>query len=160
METRKALRLDGYDYSAQGVYFLTLCTQHRRCILSRVGRDDLGAPCVCLTAAGCIVDRYIRSISAAYPHIVVDQYIIMPNHVHLLLTVLHNDGAPGSSRPTALIPRVVAALKRFTNREASCKLWQTSYYDHIIRDEADYTARYNYILDNPRRWAEDKYYIP
>ncbi len=160
METRKALRLDGYDYSAQGAYFLTLCTQHQRCILSRVGRDDLGAPCVCLTVAGCIVDRYIRSISAAYPHIVVDQYIIMPNHVHLLLTVLHNDGAPGSSRPTALIPRVVAALKRFTNREASCKLWQTSYYDHIIRDEADYTARYNYILDNPRRWAEDEYYIP
>ena len=119
-----------------------------------------GNRCVCLTAAGCIVDRYIRSISAAYPHIVVDQYIIMPNHVHLLLTVLHNDGAPGSSRPTALIPRVVAALKRFTNQEAGCKLWQTSYYDHIIRDEADYTARYNYILDNPRRWAEDEYYIP
>ena len=160
METRKALRLDGYDYSAQGAYFLTLCTQHRRCTLSRVGRDDLGAPCVCLTTAGCIVDRYIRSISAAYPHIAVDQYIIMPNHVHLLLTVLHNDGAPGSSRPTALIPRVVAALKRFTNQEAGCKLWQTSYYDHIIRDEADYTARYNYILDNPRRWAEDEYYIP
>ena len=160
METRKALRLDGYDYSAQGVYFLTLCTQHRRCILSRVGRDDLGAPCVCLTAVGCIVDRYIRSISAPYPHIVVDQYIIMPNHVHLLLTVLHNDGAPGSSRPTAHIPRVVAALKRFTNQEAGCKLWQPSYYDHIIRDEADYTARYNYILDNPRRWAEDEYYIP
>ena len=160
METRKALRLDGYDYSAQGAYFLTLCTQHRRCTLSRVGRDDLGAPCVCLTAAGCIVDRYIRSISAAYPHIAVDQYIIMPNHVHLLLTVLHNDGAPGSSRPTALIPRVVAALKRFTNQEAGCKLWQTSYYDHIIRDEADYTARYNYILDNSRRWAEDEYYIP
>ena len=84
----------------------------------------------------------------------------MPNHVHLLLTVLHNDGAPGSSRPTALIPRVVAALKRFTNQEAGCKLWQTSYYDHIIRDEADYTARYNYILDNHRRWAEDEYYIP
>ena len=55
---------------------------------------------------------------------------------------------------------MIAALKRFTNREAGSKLWQRSYYDHIIRDEADYTARYNYILDNPRRWAEDEYYIP
>lgn len=63
-----------------------------------------------------------------------------------------------AARPTALIPRVVAAMKRFTNQKAGCKLWQTSYYDHIIRDEADYTARYNYILDNPRRWAEDEYF--
>ena len=97
MEARKALRLGGYDYSAQGVYFLTLCTHNRRCILSR---------------------------------------------------------------PTALIPRVIAALKRFTNREAGSKLWKTSYYDHIIRDEADYTVRYNYIRDNPARWAEDEYFIP
>ena len=160
MEARKALRLGGYDYSAQGVYFLTLCTHNRRCILSAVGRDDLVAPCVCLTEIGAVVDRYIGSIPRAYPNVAVDCYIVMPNHVHLLLRVSPCDGAPGSSRPTALIPRVIAALKRFTNREAGSKLWQTSYYDHIIRDEADYTVRYNYILDNPARWAEDEYFIP
>lgn len=73
---------------------------------------------------------------------------------------MHTEPAVHTLSRRARRPRVVAALKRFTNQEAGCKLWQTSYYDHIIRDEADYTARYNYILDNPRRWAEDEYYIP
>ena len=84
----------------------------------------------------------------------------MPNHVHILISVSRDDGAPGSSRPTALVSRMIAALKRFSNRDAGQKLWQTSFYDHIIRDDADYAARYNYILDNPRRWAEDEYFIP
>ena len=160
MEQRKLIRLPKYDYSQQGVYFVTFCTQHRDCILSTVGRDDLGAPFLRLSPIGEIVERYIHSISIAYPHVSIDSYVIMPNHVHILISVARDDGAPGSSRPTALVSRMIAALKRFSNRDAGQKLWQTSFYDHIIRDDADYAARYNYILDNPRRWAEDEYFIP
>jgi REP element-mobilizing transposase RayT len=83
----------------------------------------------------------------------------MPNHVHLIVRVTTaGNGAPGSSRPTQTIPQVVAALKRFSNQEAGIKLWQTSYHDHIIRNEADYLRIWNYIDTNPAKWREDCYY--
>ena len=63
------------------------------------------------------------------------------------------------SRPTALVSRMVAAIKRFSNRDMEMDLWQPSFYDHIIRDETDYLTKWNYIETNPARWAEDEYYI-
>ena len=67
-------------------------------------------------------------------------------------------GAPRSSRPTKLVPRIVAALKRFTNKEAGLDLWQASYHDHIVRSEADYLRIWSYIDTNPAKWREDCYY--
>ena len=160
MDKRKPLRLPKYDYGRQGVYFVTFCTYQRQCTLSTVGRDDLGAPSLRLSAIGEIVERYIQTIPTAYPYVSIDSHVIMPNHVHMLISVSRDNGAPRSSRPMGLVSRMIAALKRFSNRDAGQKLWQTSFYDHIIRDDADYAARYNYILDNPRRWAEDEYFIP
>ena len=151
---RRSPRLKEFDY-ARGWYFVTICTDKRREILGKVvGGDAHIAPHTELSAYGCIADEYIRRIPG------IDTYVIMPNHVHMLISVSRDDGAPRSSRPTGLVSRMIAALKRFSNRDAGQKLWQTSFYDHIIRDDADYAARYNYILDNPRRWAEDEYFIP
>lgn len=83
----------------------------------------------------------------------------MPNHIHLLLVVqTGGDGAPGSSRPTQVIPRVIAALKRFSNLEIGQDIWQSSYHDHILRDENDFLDHWTYIAHNPARWAEDEYY--
>ena len=158
METRRSARLPKYDYGKQGVYFVTLCTYPRQCTPSTVGRDDLGAPSLRLSVIGKIVEHYIRTIPRAYPYVSIDSYVIMPNHVHMLISVLRDDGAPRSSRPTELVPRIIAALKRFSNQDAGRNLWQRSFYDHIVRDENDYVIRYNYIADNPRRWAEDEYY--
>ena len=111
-----------------------------------------------LSVIGKIVEHYIRTIPGAYPYVSIDSYVIMPNHVHMLISVLRDDGAPRSSRPTELVPRIIAVLKRFSNQDAGRNLWQRSFYDHIIRDDTDYAVKYNYILDNPRRWAEDEYY--
>ena len=158
METRRSARLPKYDYGKQGVYFVTFCTYQRQCTLSTVGRDDLGEPSLRLSVIGKIVEHYIRTIPGAYPYVSIDSYVIMPNHVHMLISVLCDDGAPRSSRPTELVPRIIAALKRFSNQDAGRNLWQRSFYDHVIRDDADYAVKYNYILDNPRRWAEDEYY--
>lgn len=160
---RKQIRLPNYDYSQNGVYFVTICTRNREHSLSQisVGRDDLGAPCVeCrLLSYGNIVERYIRSIPESYPGILVEKYCIMPNHVHLLLRFQNDEERrAGSSRPTQLLPRVVAALKRFSNRDAEEKLWQTGYYEHIVRDDNDFLTRWKYIDQNPVRWAEDEYY--
>ena len=66
---------------------------------------------------------------------------------------------PRSSRPYGIQkPPAIAVLKRFSNQDAGRNLRQRSFYDHIVRDENDYVIRYNYIADNPRRWAEDEYY--
>ncbi len=158
MEQRKLLRLPKYDYSQQGVYFVTFCTYQKECTLSTVGCADFGAPFLRLSAIGKIVEHYIQTIPVAYPYVSIDSYVIMPNHVHMLISVLRDDGAPRSSRPTELLSRIIAALKRFSNRDAGRNLWQRSFYDHIVRDENDYVIRHNYIADNPRRWAEDEYY--
>lgn len=164
MEQRKHPRLKGYDYSQGGVYFVTFCTKDRKCILSHisVGRDALGAllpPTLRLTKIGELVEKHLLNSERAYPGLKIDAYTIMPNHVHILFTSPgETQGAPGASRPTALVSRMVAAIKRFSNRDAGMDLWQTSFYDHIIRDEADYLTKWNYINTNPARWAEDEYY--
>lgn len=100
-----------------------------------------------------------QTIPTAYPYVSVEKYVIMPNHVHLLLRIREeNGGAPGSSRPTQTIPRLIGVLKRLTNRDIGEKIWQTSYYDHIIRNEADYLRIWDYIDTNPAKWKEDEYY--
>ena len=159
MERRKHPRLKEFDYSSNGAYFVTVCTDNRRSILSRiaVGRDDPGAPpCIRLTNIGAVVEKYILSIPNHYHSITVDKYVIMPNHIHLLLVISTDSGAPESSRPT--VSQVIGALKRLTNKEIEEKLWQSSFHDHVIRDDHDYLTRWQYIDDNPAKWTEDEYF--
>ena len=166
LRQRKKNRLQGYNYSRAGCYFITICARERAELFGEivhlwntVGRDDPGAPSVKLSQYGQIVEKYIRSIQTAYEYAHVDKYVIMPNHIHMMIQVGRSkSGAPGSSRPTQLIPRIVAALKRFSNREAGFDMWQTSYHDHIIRNEADYRRIWEYIDTNPAKWREDCYY--
>ncbi len=159
METqpqRKHPRLKEYDYSRNGCYFITVCTKGMQKLLSRiaVGRDDPGAPLVQLSDLGRIAEQYLLAIPAHYPNVGLDHYMIMPNHIHLLLRI--GDGATGSSRPT--VPRMIAAWKRFVSRDAGSSLFQASYHDHIIRDENDFLSHWTYIEGNPGKWAEDEYY--
>ena len=153
-------RLPCWDYSAVGCYFITFCTKDRRCILSQVvGRDDFGAPSVELTSYGAYLLHLLNSLPNAYPNVKLHHSVIMPNHVHLLLSIEpHALSAPGSSRSTQLVPRMIAALKRFTNQFAGFNLWQSTYHDHIIRSEADYLRIWDYIDTNPAKWREDCYY--
>ena len=151
---RKPLRLSGYDYSRSGCYFVTVCTRNRENILSAVGRDDLGAPQMRLTSIGKIVEKYTEFISAHYQNVSVEKYIIMPNHVHMVIAL--HDGAPGSSRPT--VSQVIGAWKRYINHECDPSLWQTSFYDEIIRNDSHFLNVCRYIDDNPAGWPEDEYY--
>lgn len=177
---RKSLRLEGYDYSEAGYYFVTACAKGRRCIFSSVGcgfpdvsqveegrcmlpsvgRGILDAPQVKLTEYGKQIEETLSFLDAHSEHIRVDKYIIMPNHIHLILQ-LSEGGASGKPRPTeALIPKFMSSLKRYTNRKTGLDLWQTSYYDHIIRNQPDYLRIWQYIDTNPAKWEEDEYYIP
>ena len=156
---RKHPRLKNFDYSSCGTYFLTICAKNKECIFSRiiVGRDDPGAPETSLTGIGRTIEKYILKIPEVYKGTTIENYVIMPNHVHILLTMsdilstnLADCGAPRLSRPT--VSTIVGALKCFTNRETGKKLWQTGFYDHIVRDEEDFLIRWQYISRNPAKW--------
>ena len=144
---RKNIRLQGYDYSSEGCYFITICTEHRKNLLSTiVGGDDLGAPKeIILKPYGKIVEKYVISIEKAYDSVKVENYIIMPNHIHLLL-LIDTYGLPRSSAPT--IPDVVTALKKFTNRDCKHNLWQRGYMDHVIRNQTGFERHWEYIEYN------------
>ena len=94
---RKRIRLTDYDYSAPGAYFITICTREKRCILSRI---SAGAAVV-LSTEGQFVDRAIKNISVIYPGIAVDDYVIMPNHVHILLRIMEQKSGRLIAAPTA-----------------------------------------------------------
>lgn len=83
----------------------------------------------------------------------------MPNHVHFIITVAAHGGSSRTPTPTnAKLPAFVSTWKRFTNKKAGVSLWQRSYYDHVIRNDADCLRAWQYIDDNPAKWAEDEYY--
>ena len=158
---RKPNRLSSYDYDREGAYFITICTQDRKCVLSHiVGDAALGIPKNELTALGRIVEKYILS-GNRMDRLTVEKYVVMPNHIHLLLLVdMENGGMPRAASPTkAIIPRFVAALKRLVNKEVGSNLFQRSYHDHIIRGEKDYLKIWEYIDNNPKQWELDCFYV-
>ena len=158
---RKPNRLPEYDYSTPGAYFLTICIQNRKPILGQiVGGGALDAPHVILSKAGVSVRRYILS-GNQIPGIRVDKFVIMPNHVHLIVMVTQSapDGTSRAPSPTnAQIPRFVSALKRFCHRDLGRVIFQRSYHDHVIRNEADYLKIWRYIDTNPAKWEADCFY--
>ena len=159
---RKPTRLKSFDYSKTGVYFVTLCTQNRKKILSKVvGVDVLGDPqSIELLAYGDVANKYINQLNEFYSNIRIDQYVIMPNHIHILLFV-RNDGSPRTSTPTkqtSAVSHFVSTFKRFCNKEYGKNIWQRGFFDHIIRDREDYDEHVRYIAENPARWHCDELY--
>ena len=153
-------RLKGYDYGTNGVYFLTICSRDMEQLFCRILARTIDTPFVELTDIWICVDNTIEHLKQKNHAVTIENYVIMPNHVHMLLVV--NDmggGASGKPRPTnAAIPVLVSSLKRYTNKVCAAELWQDGYYDHIIRDENDLLIHWQYIENNPAKWAEDKYY--
>ena len=98
---RKPARLAEYDYSAPGAYFVTICTHEKRCILSEIvlGNTDLDAPRVHLTEYGTIAEQTLLEIDRTYDHISIDKYVIMPNHVHFIVSVTES-GTSRTPSPT------------------------------------------------------------
>ncbi len=161
---RKRNRLKDFDYSDNGSYFVTICVKDKKCVLSSIaGGDDFHTPQVKLKKFGVIVERNIFVMQEIYQDIAVEKYVIMPNHIHFLISIYdenRNDGAPRSSPPTNTLSIFVTALKKYTNKAYGENIWQRSFHDHIIRDQKDYNARWQYIDENPKKWlmGKDEYY--
>ena len=178
-EQRKSLRLQGYDYSRSGYYFVTVCTAMRgENILAEicpepqtVGAAALGGPSpiladfdppdnldVSLTPAGEIVKRYIENINGAYNgHAGMDCYTIMPDHIHMVVWIrAPGDGPPRAAAPTVTLPGIVNALKGLSSKKVGYPIWQRGYYEHIIRGRADLQSIRQYIQNNPLKWVLGK----
>lgn len=158
LPARKHPRLKNYDYSSNGVYFVTICTKNRIHYLSHiVKQDDLTLPKTELTEIGKTADKYIKSIETAYNNIYVEKYIIMPDHIHLLIVIDisgESSGGVGSPRPT--LNRIIKALKRMITNEVGFSIWQESFYEEIIRNEKTFYSICNYIEGNPSQWIADE----
>ena len=219
---RKGTRLERFDYNKHGAYFITICTEGRRRILSEIVCDNgtegqfalneigcepfvggqsrtpvptdksiknqstvtkstsdaivgdgvLDVPPIKLLKYGEIADKYLRQLNDFYDNVSVERYVIMPNHIHLILfvenieSILNNLDTnasealetPHSTRHNSTVSRFISTFKRFCNKEYGENIWQRSFYDHIIRNQRDYDEVTKYIYENPMRWKFDKFY--
>ena len=159
---RKPTRLKDYDYSNPGAYFITICTHNKKHLLSKIIAGDgvLDVPKNQLTEYGIIADKYINQMNNFYDYISIDKYVVMPNHIHLLLSITNiESGTSGTPSPTnAIVSKVVSTFKRFCNKEYCKNIWQRSYHDHIIRGERDYQEIWEYIDTNVIKWENDCFY--
>ncbi len=165
-----------------------MCTKDMKCILSNiVGASTARQPEVRLTKIGATVDKAINNIKSVYDGAYVDGYVIMPNHIHMIImiegsnqevsgfTSRASNARPyenGSERASnarpyklrAVVPtvsRIIQQLKGVVTKELGVNIWQKSFYDHIIRDDNDYILHLQYIEENPRKWiiGKDEYYV-
>ena len=174
MFIRKAPRLDTWDYASPGLYFVTIVTQDRihRFGYVRAGLRAGPAPHVVLSRAGEVIDFRLRQIELRFKDVSLDEYVIMPNHMHAIVRIHEHANAGPARRPAptrVALPDVMYWFKSITTNDYrrgvlrgsfapyNKRLWQRSYHDHIIRDDEDLNRIRQYILDNPAKWDEDEY---
>ena len=151
---RKPNRLSGFDYSSCNTYFLTLCTKNKEKLFGDIVGAPIGRPYCKLSDYGKIVDEAINNIEKKYDAIRLDKYVVMPDHVHLLVTILPVKSGRPMGAPT--VSNIVNQLKGYVTKRAGFSVWQKLYYDHIIRDEEDFNVKWEYIKNNPAVWLEKK----
>lgn len=165
---RKSIRLKNYDYSTAGVYFITICTKDRKNyfwlqkeIYSKfIGKNIIRPYRIPLSKYGRIAERKLLNIPRIYKGISVSSFVIMPNHIHMLLMVGSNQWNNNSTmlditEDKASVTRVVKQFKGTVSKEVGFSVWQRSFYDHIVRSEKDLTKMWQYIKSNPLLWEDD-----
>ena len=158
---RKSTRLKDYDYSSAGYYFITICTHEKMKIFSKIVGQGLAPAEIQLSVFGKIANEEIINLQNRYENIIVDKFVIMPNHIHAIIIIKENSA--GAS-PCPTLSDVVCTFKSLTTRKChqikpDCRIWQTSFHDHIIRGEEDYLKIWEYIDTNAHKWREDCFYV-
>ena len=171
MPQRKATRLGEHDYSRQGYYFVTVCARSRR---SAFGEIEGGK--MCLNALGALTEERWREIPGHFPDAGLDEFIVMPNHIHGIVIIgeANCSGRGAYMRPLQSerrdadrskmrLSRIMQGFKASVTRTSRKRWndrafgWQRSFYDHIIRSDAELNRVREYIRNNPLKWAFDRY---
>jgi putative transposase len=160
---RRSYRLKDYDYAQGGCCFVTVCVQNRLCLFGEVIESR-----VRLNGAGELINRMWIALPERFPSVALDDWVIMPNHVHGLIVLEGGQRARADTRPAPTLGDVMSAYKSETTvaygkgvkdlgwQPFEGKLWQRDYFDHIVRSEADLERIREYIAFNPGRWEEDR----
>lgn len=170
----------GYDYSQPGMYFVTICCQNRAGLFGTIENGEMF-----LNDAGQMIEKWYLELKNKFLNVQCGDYIIMPNHFHAIIILLGGnnepklfghaktkmnghektkmDGHKGPSLPevmqwfkTMTTNEYIRGVKQFGWKPFNGKMWQRSYYEHIIRNEKSYINIKNYILNNPKNWNNDK----
>ena len=145
LPARKHIRLEHFDYSTAGAYFITICVKDRKPLLSEIVGDDAH---IVPKPYGLIVEKYIRNVPQ------IEKYVIMPDHIHMIIRL--EDGSMWASTPTKSLPNkissIVRSIKVLTAKEIGQSIFQRSYYDHVIRNRQDYNEICEYIENNPKKY--------
>ncbi|MCK5912820.1 MAG: transposase [Desulfuromusa sp.] len=161
---RRSIRLRDYDYSTAGAYFVTICTFERECLLGDVVNGEMR-----LSDMGQLVAPIWDSLGQRYPDAEVDAFVIMPNHIHGIITIngdvqvgaIHE--SPLQNRRAMTLSRVIGYLKMNAAKRINqlrdnpgAPVWQRNYYERVIRNGRELQSIQQYIVDNPAKWQEDE----
>ena len=164
MRDRRSMRLPEYDYTRSGVYFVTICTYRFASLFGRIVNGK-----VQLNGLGRLVEEEWRRTAEIRPSVGVDLFVVMPNHVHGLLWISDSQAECIPENSTAIransLGSIIAQFKSIVTKRSrslanspSQSIWKRNYYDHIVRDEKSLERIRNYIVENPSRWSEDRFY--
>jgi len=153
---RKSPRLKDYDYSQSGAYFVTICTYKKQHIFGHINGDIMH-----LNQMGKIAHKAIKAIPTFWATVDIDLFIIMPNHIHIIVLLTDDPQKSSSPKLGQIIGNYKSGVTR-SIREALKKtkfaVWQTRFHDHIIRNETDLNRLREYTIHNPSKWTEDTFH--
>lgn len=168
---RKSIRLKEYDYKQPGSYFVTICVQNHQCLFGNiiVGAGPCARPEMVLNDIGKMVQFIWEQMPKYYPGTDIDSFIVMPNHIHGIVTLKTGTGQPRGVAPTTVLslPQIVHRFKSLTTARYrhgvkqnqwlpfTNRLWQRNYYERVIRNENELSEIRKYIQENPLKWELD-----
>jgi putative transposase len=170
LPSRRSVRLPEFDYAKVGMYFVTICAFERRCIFGEICGNK-----TVLSPIGQIISACWIEIPQHFPHAKIETYVVMPNHLHGIVTIHSKrvDANPQAKTATAIesigkptpgsIPTIIRSFKAAASKRARESeyakvesIWQRGYYEHVLRNTKEYVEITNYILQNSARWADDE----
>ncbi len=143
---RKNIRLKYYDYSQKGMYFITICIKNRLELLGKIKNINY----IQLTKEGFLAEKYIKNIEQIYKNVTIDEYIIMPNHIHCILII--------NSKKDISISRIIKQYKMYVSKKIGYSIWQKSFHEHIIKNKQEYFIIKKYIQNNIINWKNDIFF--
>ncbi len=180
MENRKSLRLKEYDYSQPGYYYVTLCTYNKECLFGYIADEVM-----VLNSKGKMVETYWLKLLDKFPDVELVEFIVMPNHIHGIIQLIAPNSIIGSDLRVypadkqiqceytgSSLYQIIQWFKTMTTnvyikqvkqgrwQAFDKRIWQRSYYEHVIRNDEELIKIREYIQNNPLKWSEDKYFTP
>ncbi|MBS1258552.1 MAG: hypothetical protein MAG551_01611 [Candidatus Scalindua arabica] len=165
---RRSIRLKGYDYSQHGMYFVTVCTNNHHFLFGHIAEERMT-----LNNAGRFANKCWLEIPEHFPHVALDEFIIMPNHIHGIICIdtMNNVGVQNleplhkQNKYQQIIPKSIGSIIRgfkigvtkwFRKNTNIHNVWQRNYYEHIVRNEKELVRIMEYIMYNPLKWMLDR----